>query len=477
MTITQVLEAIDGVVWGLPLIILIMGTGILLTIRLGVLQFRKLGKALKYMVKNEEDGIGEVTSFGALCTALAATIGTGNIVGVATAVMLGGPGAVFWMVIAACFGMATKYSEGLLAVKFRVDKGGGRFLGGPFYYIENGMGKKWKWLAKLFAFFACCAGALGIGTITQVNGITSAAKSFFDPNDEHMVSLFGTEYSIATVIAAIVVTVLAALVIIGGIQRIAKVSSIVVPFMAIAYVIICLCVVIYNYKNIPYAVAEIVQGAFGLKAAAGGAVGAMLIAMQKGVARGIFSNESGLGSAPIAAAAAQTKEPVRQGLVTMTGTFIDTVCICTLTGLTIMTSGAYEMSLAEGLEGVEVTARAFGNGLPWSYSAGTFVLMAALAFFAFTTILGWDYYAERSLEYLTDNMKAVMVYRWIYILAVLIGPFLTVSAVWTIADIFNGLMAAPNLIALVVLSGVVAAETKSYFKRLDSGHIQEYGKK
>ena len=476
MTITDVLVKIDDFVWGVPLIVLIMGTGIFLTIRLGVLQFRKLGKALKYMVKNEEDGVGEVTSFGALCTALAATIGTGNIVGVATAIMLGGPGAVFWMVIAACFGMATKYSEGLLAVKFRVDKGGGRFLGGPFYYIEKGMGKNWKWLGKLFAFFACCAGALGIGTITQVNGIASAAKSFFDPNDQHMVSVFGTDYSIATVVAAIVVAVLAALVIIGGIQRIAKVSSVVVPFMAVAYVIICLCVVIYNHDNIPHAIGQIVKGAFGLDAAAGGAVGALLIAMQKGVARGIFSNESGLGSAPIAAAAAQTNEPVRQGLVTMTGTFVDTICICSLTGLTVMTSGAYEMSLAEGLEGVEVTARAFGEGLPWSYSTGTFVLMAALAFFAFTTILGWDYYAERSLEYLTNNLKAVMVYRWIYIFAVLIGPFLTVSAVWTIADIFNAFMAIPNLIALLALSGVIVAETRSYFKRLDSGQIQEYRK-
>ncbi len=476
MTITAVLEKIDGIVWGLPLIILIMGTGIFLTIRLGVLQFRKLGKALKYMVKNEEDGVGEVTSFGALCTALAATIGTGNIVGVATAMMLGGPGAVFWMVIAACFGMATKYSEGLLAIKFRVDKGDGRFLGGPFYYIENGMGKKWKWLAKLFAFFACCAGALGIGTITQVNGIASAAKSFFDPNDQHLVSVFGAEYSIATVVAAIVVALLAALVIIGGIQRIAKVSSIVVPFMAIAYVVICICVVVYNYKNVPHAIVEIIQSAFGIKAVAGGAIGTMLMAMQKGVARGIFSNESGLGSAPIAAAAAQTNEPVRQGLVTMTGTFIDTVCICTLTGLTVVSSGAYDMAKAEGLEGVEVTARAFGEGLPWSYSTGTFVLMAALAFFAFTTILGWDYYAERSLEYLTGNLKVVMVYRWIYILAVLIGPFLTVSAVWTIADIFNGLMAIPNLIALLALSGVIVSETRHYFHRLDSGHIQEYRK-
>ena len=477
MTFTDVLVKIDGFVWGVPLIVLIMGTGIFLTCRLGVLQFRKLGKALKYMVKNEADGIGEVTSFGALCTALAATIGTGNIVGVATAIMLGGPGAVFWMVLAACFGMATKYSEGLLAVKFRVDKGGGRFLGGPFYYIENGMGKKWKWLGKLFAFFACCAGALGIGTITQVNGIASATKSFFDPNNEHMVSIFGTEYSWATVCSAVIVTVLAALFIIGGIQRIAKVSSIVVPFMAIAYVVICLVVVIYNHERIPHAIVAIVQSAFGIKAAAGGAIGAMLIAMQKGVARGIFSNESGLGSAPIAAAAAQTKEPVRQGLVTMTGTFIDTVCICTLTGLTIMTSGAYEYSMANNLEGVEVTAAAFGNGLPWAYSVGTFVLMAALAFFAFTTILGWDYYAERSLEYLTDNMKAVMVYRWIYILAVLIGPFLTVSAVWTIADIFNAFMAIPNLIALLALSGVIVAETRSYFNRLNAGEIREFAPK
>ena len=476
MTLNEIIVAIDDFVWGVPLIVLIMGTGIFLTCRLGVLQFRKLGKALKYMVKNEEDGIGEVTSFGALCTALAATIGTGNIVGVATAVIAGGPGAVFWMVLAACFGMATKYSEGLLAVKFRVDKGGGRFLGGPFYYIENGMGKKWKWLAKLFALFACLAGALGIGTITQVNGIASAAKSFFDPNDQHMVSVFGTEYSIATVIAAIVVAVLSALVIIGGIQRIAKVSSVIVPFMAIAYVVVCLAVIIYNIEKVPQAVCDIVASAFGLRAAAGGALGALLIAMQKGVARGIFSNEAGLGSAPIAAAAAQTREPVRQGLVTMTGTFIDTICICTMTGLTIMTSGAYEYSVANGLEGVEVTAAAFGNGLPWAYSVVSFVLMLALAFFAFTTILGWDYYAERSLEYLTNNMKAVRVYRWIYILAVLIGPFLTVSAVWTIADIFNALMAIPNLIALLALSGVIVAETKSYFNRLYSGRLQDYRK-
>lgn len=473
MNFIDFLVKIDDIVWGVPLIVLIMGTGIFLTARLAVLQFRKLPLALKYMVNNEEDGVGEVSSFGALCTAMAATVGTGNIVGVATAVIAGGPGALFWMVLAACFGMATKYSEGLLAVKYRVDKGNGRFLGGPFYYIENGMGKKWKWLAKLFAFFACGAGLLGIGTITQVNGIASATKNFFDPNNEHMVHIFGGEYSWAIVITAIVVAVVTALVVIGGIQRIASVTTIVVPFMAIAYVGICVAILIYNVDKIPYAVTEIFASAFGLRAAAGGALGALMIAMQKGVARGIFSNESGLGSAPIAAAAAQTNEPVRQGLVSMTGTFIDTVVICSMTGLTIMVTGAYDFSIANELTGVDVTAVAFGSGLPWNPQIGSAVLMIALAFFAFTTILGWDYYAERSLEYLSGgNMKAVMVYRWLYILAVLIGPFLTVSAVWTIADILNALMAAPNLIALLALSGVIVKETKSYFERLDSGKLK-----
>lgn len=472
--ITEFLKQVDNIVWGVPLIVLIMGTGILLTTRLGVLQFRKLGKAFKYMVKNEEDGIGEVSSFGALCTALAATIGTGNIVGVATAVMAGGPGAIFWMVLAACLGMATKYSEGLLAVKFRVDRGGGRFLGGPFYYIEKGMGEKWKWLAKLFATFGVGAGLLGIGTITQVNGIASATEGFFDPNKEHVINIFGNDYSIATVVTAAVVAFVTGLVVIGGIKRISSVSSIIVPFMAIIYVVTCLSILIYNAERIPSAIVQIFEGAFGIRAVAGGALGALLLAMQQGVARGIFSNESGLGSAPIAAAAAKTNEPVRQGLVSMTGTFIDTIIICSMTGLTIMVTGSYDTALEKNLEGVEVTANAFSNGLPWSDSIGSFMLMLCLAFFAFTTILGWDYYSERCLEYLSGgNMKAVKIYKWMYIIAVFIGPFMTVSAVWTIADIFNGLMAIPNLIALVALNGVIVAETRSYFKRLNSGQIRE----
>jgi len=490
MNVTQFLDTVDGIVWGVPLIVLIMGAGILLTCRLKVMQFRKLGKALKYMVHNEEGGTGEVTSFGALATALSATIGTGNIVGVATAVVAGGPGALFWMIIAACFGMATKYAEGLLAIKYRVKKEDGTFLGGPFYYIEKGMkektGHNWKWLGKLFALFGCLAGAMGIGTITQVNGIANAAQSFFDPENVHLVNIAGGEYSIAVVLTAVVVAALAALVIIGGIKRIASVTTVVVPFMAIAYVIVCLCIIIVNIKEVPHAVGEIVTAAFNPSAVTGGVVGTMFIALQKGVARGIFSNEAGLGSAPIAAAAAKTHECVRQGLVTMTGTFIDTICICTMTGLALMASGAYDranqMNIEAGIldgadpvvDGAALTQMAFGMGLPWSHAAGAFVVMAALAFFAFTTILGWDYYAERCFDYLTGgNKAAVQVYRWIYILAVLIGPFLTLSQVWTLADIFNALMAAPNLIALVVLSGVVAMETMDFFRRLDSGEYQE----
>ena len=467
---TTYLNTIDGVVWGIPMIILIMGTGVFLTARLGVLQMRRLGKALYYMLHNEKDAVGEVSSFEALCTALAATVGVGNIVGVATAVVVGGPGALFWMILAAFFGMATKYAEGLLAVKYRTVDGSGHSLGGPFYYIEKGMGSRWKWLAKLFAFFGAAAGLLGIGTITQVNSVASATKAFFDPDTQFTVHLFGLEYSWATIITAVVVAVLAGLVIIGGIKRIAKVASLVVPFMIVTYVLVCLIILIVNVGQIPAAIVLVFKGAFGLDAAAGGAIGAMMIAVQKGVARGIFSNEAGLGSAPIAAAAAKTNEPVRQGLVSMTGTFLDTIVICAMTGLTILVTNSWNV----GLEGVDVTINAFAVGLPWSYHMGAFVLTTCLIFFAFTTILGWDYYSERCLEYLSNkNQTALIVFRWTYILAVLIGPFLTLEFVWTFADIFNGLMAIPNLIGLLTLSGIVVVETKSYFDRLNNGMIKD----
>lgn len=461
--INNLINWLDAVVWGLPLIILILFTGCLLTIRLGVLQIRHLGKALKFMIKNEDGGEGEVSSFGALCTALSATIGTGNIVGVATAIAAGGPGALFWMVIAAFLGMATKYAEGLLAIKYRTIDNEGHVLGGPFYYIENGMGHGWRWLAKIFAFFGAGVGLFGIGTFTQVNGIASAVKNFFDPNMAHTVTLFGNTYSWATVIACLVLTLCVGLVVLGGIQRISKVAQIVVPFMAVLYVALALIILITNITAVPAAIVTIVKSAFTGSALAGGAMGTMIMAMQKGIQRGIFSNESGLGSAPIAAAAAQTKEPVRQGLVSMTGTFIDTIVICTLTGLSIVITGAWQV---EGLEGVAVTTYAFQTGLPFPAQVSSFVLMLCLVFFAFTTILGWDYYSERCLEYLSGgNMKHVKIYRWIYILAVFIGPYMTVSAVWTIADIFNGLMALPNMIALFALSGVVVKETKKFFAK------------
>ncbi len=468
--ITDLLVKIDDLVWGVPLIVLIISCGIWLTIRTGLLQVFHLGKALRFMVKNEDEGHGEVTSFGALCTALSATIGTGNIVGVASAIAAGGPGALFWMEIAAFFGMATKYSEGLLAIKYRQIDADGHVLGGPFYYIEKGMGAGWKWLGKCFALFGLLAGLLGIGTITQINGITSAAQNFFDPDKAGVVFTIGSGDSAAvitltTIIAGVIVTVCTALVLIGGLKRIAKVSEIVVPFMAIVYVLSGLLILITNIGAIPGAFSQIVTGAFKPEAVAGGIVGVTIkTAIQKGVARGIFSNEAGLGSAPIAAAAAQTKEPVRQGLVTMTGTFIDTIVICTMTGLSIIISGGWKPEL--GLEGAEITMYAFRTSLPLPAQAGSFLLMMCLTFFAFTTILGWDYYSERCLEYLTGgNMNIVKVYRWIYIAAVAVGPYLTVKAVWTVADIFNGLMAIPNIIALLALSGVVAKETKDYFHR------------
>lgn len=460
---TKVLEQIDSIVWGVPLMVLILSGGILLTIRMRILQVRKLPLALKWMFLNEEDGQGEVSSFAALCTALSATIGTGNIVGVATAVCAGGPGALFWMIVAAFFGMATKYAEGLLAIKYRTVDENGHALGGPFYYIERGMGAKWKWLAKLFAFFGVLVGLLGIGTITQVNGIANAVRSFFDPENVKLVSIpMVGSYSIYVVVASVLVAIFVALVLIGGIKRISNVAQIVVPFMAVIYISLCLILIVCNISRVPAAFATIIQGAFHPQAVTGGVVGSMMIAMQKGVSRGIFSNEAGLGSAPIAAAAAQTNEPVRQGLVSMTGTFIDTIVICTMTGLSIVMTGAWQI---DGLEGVEVTSYAFGQGLPFATNISSALLMLCLAFFAFTTILGWDYYSEKCLEYLVGEKKSVILtYRWLYIIVVFIGPYLTVSAVWTIADIVNGLMAIPNMIAIFVLSGVVVAETKRFFK-------------
>ncbi|WP_407675487.1 alanine/glycine:cation symporter family protein [Pilibacter termitis] len=461
---TQWLEWFDEKVWGLPMIFIIIGLGLYLSIRLKGLQLRRLPLAMRYMLANEEDGEGEISSFGALCTSLSATIGTGNIVGVATAICVGGPGALFWMWLAALVGMCTKFAEGVLAIKYRVFTENGKALGGPFYYIQKGMGEKYKWLAKLFAFFACLAGLLGIGTITQITGITTGFQGLFDKELTYSFDLFGMKTGWITVIVGLVVTASVAFVLIGGVKRIASVSEKMIPAMVVMYIALCLFVILFNIKAIPSAFAEIFSSAFGLKATTGGAIGAMFVAMQKGVARGIFSNEAGLGSAPIAAAAAKTNEPVRQGLVSMTAVFIDTIIVCTMTGLSIVLTGAWKV---EGLQGSAVTIYAFQNALPINHVLAGFLLILCLALFAYSTILGWNYYAERCLAYLTNNNeKASKIFRYCWIAAVFVGPYLTVSQVWTLADIFNGLMAFPNLLALAVLSPVVIMESKSFFNRL-----------
>lgn len=477
-----VLGKIDDVVWGPILIILILGTGILLTVRTKGVQFKKLARALKSIMQKPSGEKGEVSSFGALCTALSATIGTGNIVGVATAIAAGGPGALFWMWLAALLGMATKYAECMLAVNYREVSADGHILGGPFYTIEKGMGKKWKWLAVLFAVFAMLAGLLGIGTMTQINGITTAVKGVFDPNNANVALTLGENaISWSVVIAGAFITLFAALVIIGGIKRISKVATFIVPFMAALYLLVGVLVIMFNLSRVTEAFQIIFRTAFGARAIGGGALGALVVAMQKGIARGIFSNEAGLGSAPIAASAAQVEEPVAQGLVSMTGTFIDTIVICTITGLSIVIAGLvpggeWGTNFVLGgsmLSGGDLSTAAFVTLFKdvFGQSAALelcvrVIIMVCLAFFAFTTILGWDYYAERSIEYLSGGkMTIVMAYRILYIVAIFIGPYLTLSAVWTIADITNALMALPNIVSLIALSGVVAKMTDEYFKK------------
>ena len=467
MTFNDILVKIDDVVWGIPTIVLILATGLLLTIRCRGIQFTKLGRAFKQIFKKNA-GEGELSGFSALCTALSATIGTGNIVGVATAIVAGGPGALFWMWFAAILGTATKYAECMLAIKYREVKEDGTVLGGPFYTIEKGMGKNWKWLAVLFAVFGVAAGLLGIGTMTQINGITSAVNMAV--KSDVAFTLFGSDYTWATVIGGAIVTICAALVIIGGLKRISKVAEKIVPTMAIVYIFLGLSVLIMNATKIPAAFALIFKSAFGWQAAAGGVAGfvlkQVLDSMQKGIARGIFSNEAGLGSAPIAAAPVQTNEPVEQGLVNMTGTVIDTLIVCTMTGLAIVIAFCNPEFVTDGATGVQLTSKALSFNLGGDGVSVQFLLMICLAFFAFTTILGWDYYSEKCLEYITNGkMKFVMVYRFLYIVMIAIGPYFTVDAVFTIADITNGLMAIPNCISLIVLSGVVAKETKSYFDR------------
>lgn len=444
MDLIGVLDRIDSFVWGPPLLVLLVGTGIWLTLRLGLLQVVRLPMALKLIFTAKNDGSGDVNSFGALCTALAATVGTGNIVGVATAVKAGGPGAIFWMWMAAFFGMATKYAEGLLAVKYRSLDDNGQVSGGPMYYIENGLGRKYRPLAVMFAVCGVMVAFFGIGTFPQVNAIVSSCEL-----------TFGLPIPVTTLI----ITLLVGLVTIGGLKRIATVSSKIVPFMALVYVIACLSILVIFAEQIPEAVNLILTSAFTGQAAAGGFLGAtVMLAIRNGIARGVFSNESGLGSAPIAAAAAKTKWPAEQGMISMTGTFIDTIIICTMTGLALVVTGAW----VGDAKGAAMTEQAFTTAFPY---IGSFLLTLGLVLFAFTTILGWNYYGERCCEYLF-GIKGIKPYRYIFILLVAAGGFIKLEAIWLLADIVNGLMALPNLIALLGLSGVVVAETRAYLNHV-----------
>ncbi|MEE4315123.1 MAG: sodium:alanine symporter family protein [Desulfofustis sp.] len=429
----ELLNSISGLVWGPPMLILLVGTGIFLTIRLRGLQFTKLLYAHKLIFTSDKKSEGDISHYQALTTALAATIGTGNIAGVATAIFLGGPGAVFWMWMTGLVGMATKYSEAILAVKYRVTDSRGEMCGGPMYYIEKGMG--WKWLGVLFAIFGAVA-AFGIGNMVQSNSVADAVF---------------TSFSISPMVTGIVLAVLTALVILGGIKSIGRVTALLVPFMAAIYTIGGLVIIFINFAEVPTALASIFSSAFGGEAAFGGAVGA---AIRYGVARGVFSNEAGLGSAPIAAAAARTDYPGRQALVSMTQTFIDTIVVCSITALAILTSGA----LATGETGAALTTSAFNEGLP---GQGGIIVAVGIILFAYSTILGWCYYGEKCMEYLFSE-KAVIYYRVAFVAFVFVGAVAKLDFVWTFSDVMNGLMAVPNLIGLLALSGVVVAETKRF---------------
>ena len=439
--IELILNNISGFVWGLPLIVLLIGTGIYLTLILRGIQFRALIPALYLALikrKDDENTEGDISHFQALMTAMAATVGVGNIAGVATAIAVGGPGAIFWMWITGLVGMATKYSEAVLAVKYRKKDSKGAMIGGPMFYISEGLGL--KWLGVLFAVFASIA-AFGIGNMVQSNSVAHALY---------------TAFGISHWITGAVICIATGLVIVGGIKTIARVTSSIVPFMIIFYVLGAILILIQNFEMIPHAFKLIIYHAFNPTAAAGGFLGATLSqTIRMGVARGIFSNESGLGSSPIAAAAAKTANPVRQALVSMTQTFIDTIVVCSFTGLVIITTGLWD----SGSTGAELSALAFERNIP--FKMGAELVAISLAFFAFSTILGWSYYGEKAIQYLFKE-KAIFFYRGFFTIVVFLGAVAKLDLVWTFADIMNGLMAFPNLVGLIGLSNVIVLETRKY---------------
>ncbi len=455
----EILKQIDDIVWGTPLLVLLIGTGIYLTLGLGLLQVRKLHLSFKYMFdKSDDEGEGDVSSFAALCTALASTIGTGNIVGVATAIAAGGPGALFWMWVAAFFGMATKYSEGLLAVKYRNVDDNGQMSGGPMAYIENGIpaiyGEKFKTVGKvlgaMFCVFALGSAFFGIGTFAQIDSITTNVNQ-----------LFGVPVWIVTTVLLISVGAVT----IGGIKSISKVAEIIVPFMAAFYIIGALMIIFTHLSQVGTAIGLVFKLAFSSSSVKGAVAGVTVkMAIQKGFARGVFSNESGLGSAPIAAAAAKTKSCVKQGLVSMSGTFIDTIIVCTMTGLIIILNGEYVKPGAAKIANT-LTTSAWQTNFPIA-GIGQYIVTIGLVFFAFTTIIGWNYYGERCIEHLF-GVKAIIPYKIVFLLIMSLTYLnLKLNLIWTLADIVNGLMAIPNLIGLLLLSPVIFGESRKYFKEL-----------
>ncbi len=445
MSFADIVSFIDGIVWGVPLIVILLGTHIFMTVRTGFVQ-KHVAKGIKLSVTPDKDGEGEVSQFGALATALAATIGTGNIVGVSTALIAGGPGAILWMWLTGVFGMASKYGESYMSIKYRVQTKDGRMLGGAMYALERGLNL--KWLAVLFALFGAFA-AFGIGCMTQANSISTA---------------FHDNFGIPAWIVGIIVAVFLAVVIIGGVQSITKVTSMLVPFMALFYVVGCIIVLIINRAYIGEAFSWIITAAFAPKAGFGGLAGfAVGNAVRYGCARGLFSNESGMGSAPLVAAAAKTKNPARQALVSMTGTFWDTVIICLLTGLTLVSAVCKNPSLGETMADKTVLTFTVFETIP---VIGKPLIAIALALFAFSTLLGWSYYGERCAEYLAGS-KIILPYKVAFVIFAFVGSVTALDTVWNLADILNGLMVIPNVIGMIMLSGMIAKEGNYFIKHLD----------
>lgn len=452
-TLVNLLNTINGVVWGPPMLILILGVGLFLSVGLKMMPILRIGTGFQLMLKGAkarkgEENAGEIPPFQALMTALSATVGTGNIAGVATAIFLGGPGALFWMWMSALVGMGTKFSEAVLAVRFREVDEQGNHTGGPMYYIKNGLGPRWAWLGSVFALFGCVA-AFGAGNTVQANSIADVLQA---------------DFNVPAWLTGLILMVLVGLVLIGGVRRIGRVAAALVPAMTIFYLVAGVGALLLNAAAVPGAIIMVVESAFTPVAAQGGFAGAAVwAAIRFGVARGIFSNEAGLGTAPIAHASAQTKEPVRQGLIAMLGTFIDTIIICSITGLTIVISGVW----TSGISGAALTSAAFTSSIP---ALGEYVVPIALAIFAFTTVLGWSYYGERCAEFLF-GIRVIRLYRAIWVMVLPVGAVVSLELVWLMADTLNALMALPNLIALVLLSPVVFRLAREYFARQKEGAV------